>query len=74
MAAALIAMSGLLDPGDGPDPGGELRISPVFLLVLLGLGFLVGTLGHLIRSRTLVLIGILLIFGGTVLLPIAYRL
>lgn len=33
-------------------------------------GFLVGILGHLFRSRTMVLIGVLAVFAGTVLLPL----
>ena len=68
----MLAMSDFLDPGDGPDPGGEFRVSPSFFLVLLGLGFLIGTIGHIVKSRTLVAIGVILIFGATLVLPIAY--
>jgi hypothetical protein len=71
-AALVLAMSDFLDPGDGPDPGGEFRVSPSFFLVLLGLGFLIGTIGHIVKSRTLVAIGVILIFGATLVLPIAY--
>lgn len=72
LAALVLAMSDFLDPGDGPDPGGEFRVSPSFFLVLLGLGFLIGTIGHIVKSRTLVAIGVILIFGATLVLPIAY--
>lgn len=68
----MLAMSDFLDPGDGPDPGGEFRVSPSFFLVLLGLGFLIGTIGHIVKSRTVVAIGVILIFAATLVLPIAY--
>jgi hypothetical protein len=59
-------------PDDGPGQSGDFRVSPTFFLVLLGLGFLIGTLGHIIKSKTLVIAGILLIFAATVFLPLAY--
>jgi hypothetical protein len=73
-AALVLAMSDFLDPGDGPDPGGDFRVSPTFFLVLLGLGFLIGTLGHIVKSRTLVAVGITMVFAATVFLPLAYTL
>jgi hypothetical protein len=36
----------------------------------MGLGFLVGTAGHVVRSKALVAAGILMIFLATVLLPL----
>jgi hypothetical protein len=42
--------------------------------VLLGLGFLIGTLGHLFKSRTLQAAGVLLILAATIFLPIAYSI
>ena len=72
LAALVLAMSDFLDPGDGPDPSGDFRVSPTFFLVLLGLGFLIGTVGHIVKSRTLQAAGILLIFAATVALPFAY--
>jgi hypothetical protein len=74
LAALVLAMSDFLDPGGGPDPGGDFRVSPSFFLVLLGVGFLIGIAGHIVKSRTLVAIGVFLIFGATVFLPIAYTL
>ena len=73
-AALVLAMSDFLDPGGGPDQGGDFRVSPSFFLVLLGFGFLIGVAGHIVKSRTLVAIGVILIFGATVFLPIAYTL
>jgi hypothetical protein len=71
-AALVVAMSDFLSPDDGPGQSGEFRVSPTFFLVLLGLGFLIGTLGHIFKSRTLQAAGILLIFAATIFLPIAY--
>ena len=71
-AALVVAMSDFLSPDDGPGQSGELRVSPTFFLVLLGLGFLIGTVGHVYKSRTLQAAGILLIFAATIFLPIAY--
>ena len=65
-------MSDFLDPGRGPGQGGDFRVSPFFFIVMFGLGFGLAALGHLIRSRALVVIGVLLVFLATVLLPIAY--
>jgi len=72
LAALVLAMSDFLSPDDGPGQSGDFRVSPTFFLVLLGLGFLIGTLGHIIKSKTLVIAGILLIFAATVFLPLAY--
>jgi hypothetical protein len=74
LAALVLAMSDFLNPDDGPDPSGEFRVSPTFLIVLLLLGFLIGTVGHIIKSRTLQIAGVLLIFAATIFLPIAYSI
>jgi hypothetical protein len=70
--AALVSVMAQFLPDDGPGQSGDFRVSPTFFLVLLGLGFLIGTLGHIIKSRTLVIAGILLIFAATIFLPLAY--
>jgi hypothetical protein len=44
--------------------------NPTPYLLLMLFGFAVGAIGHLVRSRTLVAIGVLAVFLGTVLLPI----
>jgi hypothetical protein len=66
----LFAMSDFLDPGSGPDQSGDFRVSPTFFVVVLLLGFLIGTFGHLVKSRTLVALGIGLVFSATVALPV----
>ena len=60
MAAALI-FADLVPKGD-PDIG-------VFVAIMLA-GFFVGTAGHVIKSNTMVVIGIVLVFLGTVALPL----
>jgi hypothetical protein len=67
----LLAMSDFLDPGSGPEQSGDFEISPSFFIVLLGLGFVIGTFGHIVKSRTLVATGVILVFAATVFIPIA---
>jgi hypothetical protein len=67
----LVAMSDFLDPGSGPDQSGDFEISPSFFIALLILGFVIGTVGHIIKSRTLVATGVILVFAATVFIPIA---
>jgi len=68
------AMSDFLDPSSGPDQSGDFRVSPTFFVVVLLLGFLIGTFGHLVKSRTLVALGIGLVFSATVALPVVVAL
>ena len=72
MLAPLVLVMAQFLPDDGPGQSGDFQVSPTFFVVLLGLGFLIGTVGHIIKSRTLVAAGILLIFAATVFVPIAY--
>ena len=73
MLAALVpVMAQFLSPDDGPGQSGDFQVSPRFFLILLGLGFLIGTVGHIVKSRTLVAAGVLLIFAATIFLPLAY--
>jgi hypothetical protein len=72
--AALVSVMAQFLPDDGPGQSGDFRVSPTFFLVLLGLGFLIGTLGHIIKSKTLIAAGILLIFAATIFVPLAYTL
>ena len=49
-------------------PEGDPSLAPFIVLMLLG--FLVGTYGHVVRSRALILTGIVMIFAATVILPL----
>jgi hypothetical protein len=63
-------MSDFLEPGRGPDQGGDFRVSPTLFVALAIAGFVVGTVGHLARSRTLQAIGIGMIFLATLVIPV----
>jgi hypothetical protein len=67
----LLAMSDFLEPGGGPEQSGDFRIEPSFFIVLFAIGFCVGVVGHLARSRTLIAVGVLLVMLATVFLPLA---
>jgi len=60
-----------LDPSNGPKQTGGFEVDPKFFFVLLGAGFVIGSIGHLARSRTVIAIGVALIFLATVFIPIA---
>jgi hypothetical protein len=48
--------------------------SPIPLLLLIGLGFLVGVTGHILRSKATIATGIGLIFLGSLGLPLVIYL
>jgi hypothetical protein len=53
-----------------PDIPDEFNdISPGFYIALMAVGFFVATFGHLIKSKTAIAAGLLMIFTATVLLP-----
>ena len=41
----------------------------VFIVIML-LGFMIGTYGHIIKSRWVIITGIVMIFSATVVLPL----
>jgi hypothetical protein len=61
-ALAVLALN--LDTGPFND------LSPRAYIALMGIGFVVGTSGHVIHSKVLVAAGVLMIFLATVLLPL----
>jgi hypothetical protein len=52
------------------DPSPEFGANPTALVVMMGAGFVVALGGHVIRSRSLVALGIGLIFLATFVLPL----
>ena len=44
-------------------------LSPRTYIALMGIGFIIGTAGHIVRSKPMVATGVLIIFLATVLLP-----
>ena len=65
MAAALLHAAFSFEPN--PDFGADPR--PFVIMMVAGFG--IGVLGHLVRARSLVVVGIGLIFVATFLLPLA---
>jgi hypothetical protein len=54
----------------GVPPLADFQPSLAPFVVLLAIGFAIGIFGHITKSRTVVAIGIALIFLGTVVLPL----
>ena len=71
LAPAAQLLGQFLDPGRGPSEGGDFRVSPTVFIVIFGLGFVIATIGHVVKSRLLVAVGVLMIFLATVFVPIA---
>jgi hypothetical protein len=61
-------------PDLGPLPAALLAHSPGPYIALMLVGFVIGVLGHLTRTRWLVAAGIVLISLGALLLPLAANL
>ena len=53
------------------DPDPSFGHDPRTFVTMMVVGFLVGIAGHIVRSRTIVAIGIGLVFLATFLLPLA---
>jgi hypothetical protein len=70
MAAWLVIASFSPDPQSRP----SFTASPTPYVALMLAGFVVGILGHLFRSRTLVTVGVLAVFLATFLLPLGLYL
>ena len=58
-----------LEKDRGPEPTGDFSVDPKAFLALILLGFVVGTLGHIYKSKTMVATGIVMIFLATVGIP-----
>ena len=52
------------------DPSPEFGANPVPFVVMMGAGFVIALTGHIVRARSLVALGIGLIFLATFLLPL----
>jgi hypothetical protein len=57
-----------------PDPHPEFGTDPKPYVTLMLAGLAVGIVGHLLRSRTLVVLGVGAVFLGTFLLPLGFYL
>jgi hypothetical protein len=75
MQAQIMALLAQLDLEDrGPDllPDQSLQADPTPYLILFGAGFLIGALGHLTRTKTLIALGVTMVFLATLILPLVY--
>ena len=72
MPLALLAQ--FLDPSRGPEQTGDFSVSPTAFIVLMGLGFVVGVFGHIVKSKPMIAAGVLMIFLATVFIPLAFHL
>lgn len=63
-----------LDPDKGPEPTGDWRSEPEAFLALIIIGFVIGTLGHIYKAKTMVAAGIAMIFLATVGIPLYLQL
>jgi hypothetical protein len=52
------------------DPNPTFGASPTPFIVLMIMGFVIGVIGHIVRAKGLVAIGIAMIFLATFLLPL----
>lgn len=70
--SALFAVLAQFSSGDKdlPPQSGDFRVSPTAFVIALGVGFFVAVLGHIFRSRTMVAVGIGIIFLATVIVPV----
>lgn len=69
---ALASVLGQIDlPGLGQEGPGDLQELLTVFYLLLGGGFLIGITGHVFKSRSLVIVGIALIFIGTAVFMVA---
>ena len=53
-----------------PPQGGDFQTSPTPFIVLFGVGFAVGAFGHLIKSKTLIAMGVGMVLLATVFIPL----
>jgi hypothetical protein len=67
-------LADFLDPNKGPEPTGDWRSDPQPFIVLILAGFVIGILGHIFKSKTMVATGILMIFLATVGIPLYLQL
>ena len=69
MASALLVLANWV-----PDPTPEFGADPKPYVTLMLGGLAVGVLGHLFRSKTMVILGVGAVFLGTFLLPLGIHL
>ncbi len=56
------------------DPHPEFGADPRPFVALMIVGFVIGVIGHIVKVRTIIAVGIGMVFLGTFLLPLAANL
>jgi hypothetical protein len=64
-------VAGLIQLGFFYDPSPDFGSDPRPFVAMMLIGFVIGVIGHIVRSKALVALGIGLIFLATFLLPLA---
>jgi hypothetical protein len=54
-------------------PSQDVATDPKRYVILLGIGFVVALVGHLTRTKTLIAVGLALIFMATFILPLYFH-
>jgi hypothetical protein len=67
-ATVIAQLPPLPSPGEGSD---SFQTMMRLFAVMMGLGFLLGISGHVVKVKALVLVGVLLVFGATGLFLVA---
>ena len=57
-----------------PDPAPDFGANPKPYIAMMVLGFVIGVAGHIFRFKVMVALGVLLIFLGTFVFPLAINL
>jgi hypothetical protein len=71
VAGLAFVMAQFLNPDEGPKQTGGFEVSPTYFIVLFFAGFLIGALGHLYNSKTLLAIGVGFVMLATLFIPLA---
>ena len=71
MATLATVLGQISLPGLGQDGPGDLQRLLMVFYLMMGGGFFIAVTGHVFKSRTLVIAGIVLIFGGTAVFMVA---
>ena len=65
-----LGVSDFLEPDKGPPQTGDFPTDPGPYVAVLIAGFIIGTAGHIFKSKTMVAMGILMIALVTFLIPL----
>ena len=68
IAALLAQFPSVPDPGNGSN---DLQWLLDVFYVLLGAGFLIALAGHVIKARAMIVVGLVMIFAGTIAFLVA---